>query len=343
MVDVLTHQPGLAPGVLVDEKEGLIVESASPTRLAMRRYRRHRAAMISSVVLLLIALACVFASVVAPYGENEAINLTEDSLQKAIHVSPNAQFWFGTDSIGRDLYSRILYGGRVSLFVGIASAISAGLIGTAIGAFAGFRGGKIDNLLMRGTDLFIGLPLLVVLIVMRLLPEKQPWAATLLGPPGSKRLMVTLISLVTWMITARLVRGVVLSLKEKEFVEAARAVGASDKRIIIRHLVPNTIGPIVVAMTFIVAAAISLESTLSFFGFGLDPTQASWGNLLSDAGTNIITKKWWLVLFPGVVLLITILCINFMGDGLRDALDPKQEQIAANALEPKQAQIDVSE
>jgi peptide/nickel transport system permease protein len=181
-------------------------------------------------------------------------------------------------------------------------------------------------MLMRGTDLFIGLPLLVVLIVMRLLPEKQPWAATVLGQPGSKRLMITLISLVAWMTTARLVRGVVLSLKEKEFIEAARSVGASDKRIIVRHLIPNTIGPIVVAMTFIVAAAIGLESTLSFFGFGLDPTQASWGNLLADAGTNIITKKWWLVLFPGLILLITILCINFMGDGLRDALDPKQEQ-----------------
>lgn len=310
----------------VDEAEGIVVQSMSPTRLALRRYTKHRAAMIATGVLLVIALACFLATWVAPYGENETISVSEDSLQRAIHIPPGSQFWFGTDSIGRDLYSRILYGGRVSLLVGIASAISAGIIGTAIGAFAGFRGGQIDNMLMRGTDLFIGLPLLVVLIVMRLLPEKQPWAAAILGPPGSKRLMITLISLVAWMQTARLVRGVVLSLKEKEFIEAARAVGVRDRRIIARHLVPNTIGPIVVAMTFIVAAAISLESTLSFFGFGLDPTQASWGNLLADAGTNIITKKWWLVLFPGVVLLITILCINFMGDGLRDALDPKQEQ-----------------
>jgi peptide/nickel transport system permease protein len=282
--------------------------------------------MIATVALIIIAVACFAAPIIAPYAENEAVNVSEDSNLKAIHVPPNAQFWFGTDSIGRDLYSRILYGGQVSLFVGIASAISAGLIGTVIGAFAGFRGGRIDNMLMRGTDLFIGLPLLVILIIMRLLPEKQPWAATVLGEPGSKRLMVTLISLVAWMTTARIVRGVVLSLKEKEFIEAARAVGARDRRIIVRHLVPNTIGPIVVSLTFIVAAAIGLESTLSFFGFGLDPTQSSWGNLLADAGTNIITKKWWLVLFPSLVLLITILCINFMGDGLRDALDPKQEQ-----------------
>lgn len=326
MVDLATSLPGAIDTPEVDELEGLTVESASPTRIALRKYRHHKAAMIATVVLLLVALACIMASVIAPYGENEAINVDPNSLRKAILIAPNSQFWFGTDSIGRDLYSRILYGGQVSLFVGIASAISAGLIGTAIGAFAGFRGGRIDNLLMRVTDLFIGLPLLVLLIVMRMLPEKQPWAASILGPPGSKRLMVTLITLVAWMTTARIVRGIVLSLKEKEFVEAARAVGASDKRIIMRHLVPNTIGPIVVSMTFIVAAAIALESTLSFFGFGLDPTQASWGNLLADAGTYVITGKWWLVLFPSVVLLITILCINFMGDGLRDALDPKQEQ-----------------
>jgi peptide/nickel transport system permease protein len=326
LVDTVAARPTQAPDVLIDEVEGLIVQSASPTKLALRRYRHHRAAMIATVALIIIAVACFAAPIIAPYAENEAVNVSEDSNLKAIHVPPNAQFWFGTDSIGRDLYSRILYGGQVSLFVGIASAISAGLIGTVIGAFAGFRGGRIDNMLMRGTDLFIGLPLLVILIIMRLLPEKQPWAATVLGEPGSKRLMVTLISLVAWMTTARIVRGVVLSLKEKEFIEAARAVGARDRRIIVRHLVPNTIGPIVVSLTFIVAAAIGLESTLSFFGFGLDPTQSSWGNLLADAGTNIITKKWWLVLFPSLVLLITILCINFMGDGLRDALDPKQEQ-----------------
>lgn len=325
MVEVLTPKSKRGVDLLIDEVEGIVVVSASPTKLAIRRYLRHRPAMISMFVLIIISLACTLAVFVAPYGENEAVRLTEGALQNAIHLRPSSTFWFGTDSIGRDLFSRILYGGQVSLFVGIASAISAGLIGTAIGAFAGFRGGNIDNALMRGTDLFIGLPLLVVLIIMRLLPEKQPWAATVLGEPGSKRLMVTLISLVAWMGTARLVRGVILSLKEKEFIEAARAVGAGDRRIIVRHLIPNTIGPIVVAMTFIVAAAISLESTLSFFGFGLDPTQASWGNLLADAGTNVITKKWWLVLFPSLVLLITILCVNFMGDGLRDALDPKQE------------------
>ena len=215
--------------------------------------------MVSSVVLLIVALACVFATFIAPYGENEAIDSADGGFRKEILVPPNSQFWFGTDPIGRDLYSRVLYGGRVSLFVGIASAISAVSHRHRGRRRRRVSGGRIDNGLMRFTDLFLGLPLLVLLIVMRLLPEKQPWAATVLGEPGSKRLMVTLITLVAWMATARIVRGVVLSLKEKEFVEAARAVGASDRRIIVRHLVPNTIGPIVVSMTFIVAVAIGLE------------------------------------------------------------------------------------
>ena len=160
-----------------------------------------------------------------------------------------------------------------------------------MGSIAGYRGGRFDNVLMRITDVFIGLPLLVVLIIMRMLPEAQPWASTVLGPPGSIRLMVTIIALVTWMQTARIVRGVVLGLREKEFVEAARAIGSSDWRIITRHLIPNTIGPIIVDMTFIVAAAIGLEATLSFFGFGVTVTETSWGILLANAKTAVTTQS----------------------------------------------------
>lgn len=178
---------------------------------------------------------------------------------------------------------------------------------------------------MRFTDLFIGLPLLVVLLIVRQLPNSQPWAASILGPPASIRLMISLLTLVGWMGTARLVRGTVLSLREKEFVEAARAIGARDRRIIARHLVPNSIGPIVVAMTFAVAAAIGLESTLSYFGFGVSPLAASWGNLLADTKGAVTSGYWWLVAFPSAALLLTILCVNFVGDGLRDALDPKQQ------------------
>lgn len=306
----------------IDEAEALNTESLSPGQLARRRYRRHRPAMIATIVLLIIAIIVIFAPWTAPFGENEPFGPEE------INRGPRGTFWFGTDSIGRDLLSRTIYGGRVSLFVGIASAISAGVIGTLLGAFAGFRGGRIDNLLMRFTDIAIGLPLLVVLIIMRQLPENQEWAATVLGEPGSIRLMVTIISLVTWTVLARLVRGQVLSLKEKEYVEAAKAIGASDAHIILRHLVPNTIGTIVVAMTFIVATAIGLEATLSFFGLGIsgEAGAASWGTLLSASQSYISAGFWWLVVFPAIALLVTIMCINFIGDGLRDALDPRQGQ-----------------
>jgi ABC-type dipeptide/oligopeptide/nickel transport system permease subunit len=299
------------------QAHGLRTESVSPGRLAMRRFFRHRAAMGSLIVLGLLTIIVILAPVLTPFGQN-------DALGAKFFGPPTSEFWFGTDSIGRDLYSRILWGGRVSMFIGIATAISAGIVGTAIGAFAGFRGGRIDELLMRFTDLFLGLPLLVVLLIMRQLPEHQPWAASLLGPPGSMRLMVSLLTLVGWMGTARIVRGTVLSLKEKEFVEAARAIGARDSWIIGRHLVPNSIGPIIVAMTFTVAGAIGLESTLSYFGLGINALAASWGNLLSDTKGAVTSGYWWLVVFPSVALLITVLCVNFVGDGMRDALDPKQ-------------------
>lgn len=310
---------GLDPAA-IDDAEGLTAESVSPGRLALRRYRRHRAAMVSTVTLIIVAAACFLAPVIAPFGENEATG------SENLFKSPDGTYLFGSDSLGRDLLSRILYGGQVSLLVGIFSAVSAGIIGTLIGAISGYRGGRLDNFLMRITDLFIGLPLLVMLLVIIQLPKTQSWASTVLGESGSVRLMVTVITLVSWMVTARIVRGVVLGLKEKEFVEAARAIGASDWHIISRHLIPNTIGPIVVAMTFIVAGAIGLEATLSFLGFGIDPLEASWGTLLSNAQEYVTAKKWWLIVFPSAVLLITIMCVNFIGDGLRDALDPKQDR-----------------
>jgi len=306
------------------DAQGLIAESASPAKLAFRRYLRHRAAMVASVVLLLITLAVIFAPVLAPYGPNERVG--DQRVENVQLLPPSSKYYFGTDSIGRDLFSRILWGGRVSLFIGLAVALASGLIGTTLGSFAGFRGGRVDNTLMRLTDLFLAFPILVTLLIVEQLPSHQEWAKTLLGPPGSLRLIVTLLTLVGWMGTARIVRGVVLSLKEKEFVEAARALGATDRRIISRHLVPNSLGPIIVSMTFTTAIAIGLESTISFFGLGVSPIHASWGSLLSDSKGYILSGKWWLVLFPCLVLLLTVLSVNFIGDGLRDALDPKQNR-----------------
>jgi len=325
LTDVLAHDAvpttGAGAPPLADEVLGLSAESISPGRMAFRRFLRHRAAVVSLVVLLLLILTAFLAPWITPYEANERV---ADS--GALLLSPSSQYWFGTDSIGRDLFSRIIWGGRISLFIGIAVAISASLIGTVMGSVAGYMGGRFDNILMRITDGFIAFPLLVTLLIVRQLPDKQPWASTVLGPPGSIRLMVTLLAFVAWMVTARIVRGVVLSLREKEFVEAARALGASNFRIITRHLVPNCLGPIIVAGTLTVAGAIALEATISYFGFGVNPTQVSWGNLLTDSKGFIVQGKWWMVIFPSLVLLLTILAVNFMGDGLRDAFDPKQSR-----------------
>jgi len=304
-----------------DAAEGISASSRSPLQLAVRRFLHHRAAVISSIVLFIISAAVFLAPWIAPYGEEQAVG---DPRNEFIFLHPQSAYWFGTDSIARDMYSLILWGGRVSLFIGLSVAISSAVIGTLVGAFAGFKGGKADDILMRWTDLFLAFPLLVALIVIRQLPEKQAWARTAFGATTSIRLTITLLVLVSWMPTARIVRGQVLSLKEKEFIEAGRALGASNWRLISRHLIPNCIGPIIVAATFTVAAAIITESTLSFFGFGVQPPHVSWGNLLAGSKAYVGQGKWWLVLFPSLALLFTVLTINFIGDGLRDALDPKQ-------------------
>ena len=312
------------------EAEGIVPVSKSPTQLALRRFLRHKLAVVSLFILVLVTLAVIFAPITARYGEDERLTTTASNgtVIPAINLSPRDIAWFGTGDIGHDLYSRIIWGGRVSLFIGIAVAVSSALIGTIIGSIAGFRGGLLDDMLMRVTDLFLAFPLLVALLVLRNLFAELGWMSWLFGELSSIRFMVVLLSLVGWMATARIVRGTVLSLKEREFIEAARALGASDSRIILRHLIPNSMGPIVVAMTTTVAAAILTEATLSFFGYGVSAAEgkSSWGNLLADADGAITTQRWWLAVFPSLALIITVLCINFVGDGLRDAFDPKQRR-----------------
>jgi len=276
-------------------------------QLAWRRFKRHKLAMASAIILLLLGLATLFAAVIAPYTFHQVD--VAASLQ-----GPSAKHWFGTDVLGRDVFTRVLYGGRISLMVGLSVAASAALIGTFIGAIAGYYGGWIDNILMRVTDLFLSIPFLVILIV----------AASALG--GSLLDIVLILSLFFWMPDARIVRGLFLSLKEKEFVESARASGASNKRIIFYHILPNALGPIVVSSTLNVAAAILTESALSFLGFGVQPPTPTWGNLLEDGRTASLIAPW-LVWFPGLAILITVLCVNFLGDGLRDALDPHQKLV----------------
>lgn len=315
------HVPNDAP--TADEVNAL-VESASPSRLALRRFLRHRVAMASLVVFVLIAIWIILAPITARYGEIEIIPPFNG--KRGLNP-PGSKAWFGTDQLNRDLYSRIIWGGRVSLFIGLTVALFASIIGTFVGALAGYRGGLIDDMLMRTTDLFLAFPTLVLLLVVRNLFDQLTWLNWLVGDLKSVRFIIVLLVALSWMSVARIVRGTVLSLKEREFVEASIALGSSAPRIVIRHLIPNAIGPIIVSLTTSVVAAIVAESTLAFFGFGIDPVyKTSWGGLLGDSKGQVLTGKWWLLVFPGAVFVITIMCINFIGDALRDAFDPKQGQ-----------------
>ena len=319
LADVIPERPAGTTGpvvvpmdidALTPDALGLEERRRSPGQLARRRFFRHKVAIGSLFLLLLIAGACALAPALAPRGYRA---------QNLIHTieSPGRAWIFGTDTLGRDQFARVLYGGRVSLAVGVVVALVAGSIGSVVGALAGYYGGRLDNLLMRITDLFLSVPLLVVLIVM----------SKALGG-GSIASVIFILSVFFWMGVARIVRGLFLSLKEKEFVEAARASGATDARIIFRHMLPNCFGPIIVTVTLLVTQAILTESLLSFLGFGIQPPVPTWGNMLDD-GRSLMTVAPWLVWFPGIAILLTVLCVNFLGDGLRDALDPTQRGVRA--------------
>jgi ABC-type dipeptide/oligopeptide/nickel transport system permease subunit len=308
-----THRPG---GVEEDAayleelaREGLEVKARSQWDLFRRRFFGHKLAMTSLVILLIISLAAIFADQVAPY-DFAAQDIRNRSL------SPTFEGWhlFGTDKIGRDYFSRVLYGTRTSIFVALAVAVVSTAIGTVIGALAGYYRGWLDNVLMRFTDFVIAVPFLAILLI----------AAAFIGR-GRPLLVAMIIAALLWTTIARIVRGNYLSLREKEFVEAAKASGASDARIMFRHMLPNTMGPIIVNATLTVATAILLEATLSFLGFGIQPPTPALGKLIAD-GRGAMLTDWWLVTMPGLTIVIICLCINFIGDGLRDALDPTQQR-----------------
>jgi peptide/nickel transport system permease protein len=310
------------PGAEHTDEANALVESVSPGRLALQRFGRHKVAVAALVVFIMIAIVIILAPITARYGEIEI--LAPFNGKRGLNA-PSSKAWFGTDELNRDLYSRIIWGGRVSLFIGLTVAVFASLIGTVVGSIAGYRGGLIDDMLMRTTDLFLAFPTLVLLLVLRNLFDKLTWMQWLFGDLKSIRFIIVLLVALSWMSVARIVRGTVLSLKEREFVEASVALGSSSSRIVVRHLIPNAIGPIIVSLTTSIVAAIVAESTLAFFGFGIDPVyHTSWGGLLGASKGQVLTGKWWLIVFPGAVFVITIMCINFIGDALRDAFDPKQ-------------------
>jgi ABC-type dipeptide/oligopeptide/nickel transport system permease subunit len=279
--------------------------------------------VVSVFVLFVLVLWVLLAPVTARYGVNEQVfDISQGANQ---NLPPSRIAWFGTDIIGRDVYSRVLYGVRVSLVIGIASAVFSLALGAVIGAIAGLKGGLFDDIVMRVTDIFLAFPFLVALLVIRNMFGKIGWITWLVGTQGSLRFMVFLFAIFGWMSVARVLRAQVLSLKEREFVEAARALGASNSRIIVKHLLPNSIGPMLVSLSLGVVGAIVSEATLSLFGYGPDPGTGatSLGLLVSGSKSAVRAGYWWLALYPFAALLIITLCVSFIGDGLRDAFDPK--------------------
>lgn len=272
-------------------------------RVIGKRFSKNRLAVIGAVTVLLLITVSLFAPFIAPYDPT-AINVHD------VLSPPSKTHLLGTDELGRDVFSRIIWGSRVSLKVGFVAVGIAIIIGIVIGAIAGFYGGKIDAILMRFVDIMLAFPTFFLILAVIAILE-----------PSIFTIMVV-IGITSWMDVARLVRAEFLTLKERDFVGAARAIGVTDARLIFRHILPNALSPVFVAATFGVAGAILIESGLSFLGLGVQPPDPSWGNILT-AGKDNIEVAWWLSLYPGLAILITVLSYNLVGEGLRDALDPR--------------------
>ena len=277
---------------------------------AWKRLRRNRAAVLSAVFLSWVGVTAAFAPWLPGMQDPTVQNL------KLAATPPSLAHWFGTDELGRDTFARVVYGGRISLLVGLVGTLVSLLIGVGYGAVAGYRGGRTDEIMMRIVDILYSLPYIFLVILLLVFFSR------------SILMLFVALGLVQWLTMARIVRGQVLSLKQQTFVEAARALGASDTAIIFRHIVPNTLGPVIVYTTLTVPAIILQEAFLSFLGLGVQPPDASWGTLVSD-GARVLALFPWLVIFPGAALSLTLFCFNFLGDGLRDALDPQDRRDVA--------------
>ena len=299
-----------APNLLAGTEEDFHPER----NLAWKRLKRHKLALTGIAVLIFMMFIAVFANQLAPWDPN----YIDQAHWTGYPLAPGvAGHILGTDENGRDLLSRLMFGARISLTVAVLTVILEISIGTLLGAISGYYGGLVDYWIMRLTDVFLSIPLLPLLLVLTAIVAATTTKASL-----SFLVIVVIIGGLQWPAVARLVRASFLSLREKEFAEAARALGNKDGRIIFRHLLPNAIAPIIVQATLDVANVIILESVLSFLGFGIQPPTASWGNMLANAESNMAIA-WWAAVFPGLCIFVTVLAINYMGDGLRDALDPK--------------------
>lgn len=294
----------------LDETAVLVQKRRSQGRIIFDRFMRNRAAVLGLGFLILMVLFCYLGPTVTGHNKPDLINAIPLNATLNGGQSPTLQFPFGTDDVGHDWLARAMVGGQVSLLVGFSSMLIAIVLGIGIGSFAGFFGGIVDNVLMRVTDVFLAVPLYLLLFVLSITLSD-----------GSPKSIVILIAVLAWMYTARLVRGEFLALKEREYVLAARTIGARDYQLMFRHILPNAAGPIIVSATLLIGNNIILESVLSFFGFGIQPPAASWGNMI-NLGENLFDVNPLLVFIPGMLIFLTVLSFNLVGDGLRDALDP---------------------
>ena len=309
---------------LTDRKNKTKVDKpVSQWDLAWGRLRRHKLAMFGLICLTFITLICVFASAIAPY-DYEEINLS-NSYAPFFSPDPDGgtMHFLGTDKLGRDIFSRLLFAGRISLSVALIVTLLSLFIGTVVGALSGAAGGATDTVLMRFTDLMLTLPTLPLLLILSSSLRQFVGLQELVGSNLSVVIIIFVLVVFGWMGDARLVRGSVLSLKSQDFVEATRSLGASRWRVIFSHLIPNSMAPIIVAGTLAFGGVIISESALSFLGFGVMPPVPTWGNMLNEARNSPLEYLFVQALSPGFMIFLTVLSINFFGDGLRDALDPR--------------------
>ena len=287
-------------------REGLTGKTESWAVMTFRRFKRHRLAMISMVILLLLYAVAIFAPLIAThdFARVQPMNRLQP---------PSSEHLFGTDHLGRDVFSRVIWGSRVSLSVGFVAAGVAVVLGTVIGAVSGYFGGWVDHVLQRFTEIVQSFPVMFLLLTIIAIVDRSIFNIMLV------------IGITSWPGLARLVRGEVLSLKQQDFTEAARSIGATDSQIIFRHIIPNAMAPIIVNATLRIAGAILAESALSFLGLGVQEPYPSWGSIL-NAGRNHLRYAIWVTLFPGILIFITVLAFNYIGDGLRDALDPRLKE-----------------
>jgi oligopeptide transport system permease protein len=302
-------------------------QGSSLWRDAWHRLRKNKLSLCGGSIVIVFSLLCIFGPIFSQTYQDQNLDLGA--------VAPNAQHWLGTDTLGRDLLARILYGGRISLMVGLVASFVALVIGVGYGAIAGYVGGKLDSVMMRIVDIMYALPFTIfVILLMVFLKDPMQQLDAWLGQAsvfgfhpfagmqgvGKVLLLFAAIGAVEWLTMARIVRGQILSIKRMEYIEAARALGLSRRRIIFRHMIPNVLGPVIVYTSLTIPAVMLLESFLSFLGLGVDAPMSSLGTLIKD-GSEKMEEFWWLLVFPGAAFSLTLFSLNFLGDGLRDALD----------------------